>query len=126
MRPDFVGVDAAENQQMVILGQVVQGPDRGIEPLVAPEKAKDADQPAVLRHLVEDGKPGARGAAANVVGLVVVEKRQRMIEDIAHTVHETYLGQIAAGVNDRLDHRLEGLRPAQPAGDPGRQQMSAQ
>ena len=54
--PDFVGVNAAENQQMVFLGQVVERPDDGIEPLVAAEEAKDPDQLAVRRHRIEDRK----------------------------------------------------------------------
>jgi hypothetical protein len=49
-------MDAAENQQMVFFGQVVERPDDRIEPLIAAEKAKDPDQLAMRRHRLEDSK----------------------------------------------------------------------
>ena len=50
--PDLVRVNAAENQQMVFPGQVVQCPDHSVKTLVSTEKPKHADQPALYRHSV--------------------------------------------------------------------------
>ena len=64
VRPDLVGVDPTENQQMVVVRQMVQGADHGLQSFVAPDKTEHANQPGVPRHGVENRKTTARRRAA--------------------------------------------------------------
>ena len=109
---------------MVFFGQVVEGADDGIEPLVAAEKAKNPDQLAVRRHRLQYGKFLQRGSAADLLHLCGTEERQRVIVNISHAVHILHVPQVTTGVHNGGDG-LEALRAAQPAGDPCRQPIGA-
>ena len=68
-------MDAAENQQVMILWQVMQCPDDGIEPLVAPEKTENPDQPASRGDVVEHWESFPGRGAPNVCHLGGGQKR---------------------------------------------------
>ena len=119
VRLDFVGVNPAKNQQMILFRQVVQRANDRIEPLVAPEKAEHADQFAVVWRLIEDRKPVAGRGAAHFAGVGEAEKRQRMVIDVAHAVDVFHVDVIAAGVDDHR-YGLEALGTAKPLRDPDR------
>ena len=76
---DFIWMDPAENQQMIIFRQVMQCLDDGIESLVAAEKAEDPDQLAPARDVIEHRKflPGCR--APNIRHFGGRQKRQGMV-----------------------------------------------
>jgi len=88
---DFIGMDPAENQQVMIFWQVVQCPDDGIEPLVAPEKAENPDQSVSGRDIVEHRKFFPRRAAPNFRHLGGGQKRQGMVIHVPHAVCEFHL-----------------------------------
>ncbi len=105
MPSDFVGVYAAENQQMVFLRQVVERPDDGIEPLIATEKAKHPDQLAVRRHRLEDSKFLRRGSAADLLCFCAAEERERVIVNAPHAVHILHMQQVLETFRE-----IEGFR----------------
>ena len=41
---DFVGMDSAENEEVIILGKEMHRPDNNLETFVFAEEAEDADQ----------------------------------------------------------------------------------
>src|ERR1700674_169300 len=106
MKFDFVRVNAAEDQQMVIFGQVMQGPYDSVKPLVPPEEAKDADQLAFLGNRVQHGEFIARSGATNILHFGGGEKGKRMVVDVSHAVDEFHVREVTTGVHYQGD-RLE-------------------
>src|SRR5579883_3508394 len=53
---DLVRVDAAEDQQVVVVRKLAQGPDDGVEAFVMADEAEDSDEHGVLRQGFEKGK----------------------------------------------------------------------
>src|SRR5271155_1305057 len=106
---DFIWVDAAENQQMIIFRQVMQCLDDGIEPLVAPEKPEHPDQSASGRDVIEYRKLFSGCSAPNVRHFGGGQKRQRMVIHITHAVREFHLREVAAGMASPADSRCSRL-----------------
>jgi hypothetical protein len=78
---------AAEDRQVMIVGQMMQRFDGGLETLAGAEKSERADQLRRSRDVVDEGETRARGGAAHGAGFGLAEEGRRMIEDMAQTVH---------------------------------------
>jgi len=111
----FIRVDPTEDQQMMVLGQVMQCPNDGVEPLVAAEKSENPDQSACGRDAIEHRKFFSRRGASDVRHLGGRQKRQRMVVYMPHAMREFHMPKVAAGVHDH-GHRLEALGASKPAG----------
>ncbi|MGH7045310.1 MAG: hypothetical protein ACREE2_02830 [Stellaceae bacterium] len=124
VRLDFIWMHPAKDQEMIILRQMVQCPDYRIETFVSPEKAKNAYQLGISRYPVQQRKLITRSGSPDLPGFVFAEKGQRMIIDVAQSVHISHVPLFAASVHDNRD-RLQPLGAAQMGGDTGGQQMRA-
>src|ERR1700739_1075799 len=113
---NFVWMNAAKDQQVVILWKVMQCSDNRVDPLVPPEKSKHPNQFAFFGHGIEYRKLTARCSATNLLRLRCTNKCERMVVHITHTVNVFHVFQIAAGVHNQRD-RLLTFRPAGPGGE---------
>src|SRR5690242_16865403 len=111
-------MDPTEDQQMMVLGQVMQCSDDGVEALVAAEKSENADQSACGRNAIEHRKFFSRRGAPDVRHLGGRQKRQRMVVYIPHAMREFHMPKVAAGVHDQ-GYWLEALGAAESAGQSG-------
>ncbi len=96
-------VNAAKDQQMMVVRQVVQRLNGRPDPLVFVEKAKNPDQHGVGRQIVEHRKSLARGAAADGIDLGRPEKGQRVVEDMPDAIEAVCVVEVPTVVNDRAD-----------------------
>ena len=112
---DLVRVNAAEDQQVMVVRQVLQRLNGRSDTLVFVEKAKNPDQDRVGWQLGEHRKAAPRGAAADGLGLGSPEKGQRVVENLLDAIEVPCVVEISTVVNDRA-HLLLALCPAQLAG----------
>jgi hypothetical protein len=123
-RRDLVRMNAAEDQQVMIVREVSQGLDSGPDSLIFIEETKDADQHAVIGQPVEHGKAAARRALPDCRQFGGCEIRQRVVENVSEAVDVVDIAQVAPVMDDRGDV-LVALQAAQVTGDAVGQQMRA-
>ena len=114
---DRLRMNAAEDQQVMILGQIAQRAQRGLEALVRREEAERADQPGLWGQRMQRGERRACRHLARGLGLLWGDETERMMVDVVDPEHVAQQAGIALCMDDRMD-RLGVLQPAQQAVGP--------
>ncbi|OIQ63311.1 hypothetical protein GALL_551480 [mine drainage metagenome] len=100
---DGLRMDAAENQQLVVFGQIPQRMQGGFEPLVTRQEAKRANQFGVGRQCRQQRKLRPRRRLPDALRLFGRHITQRMMIDVLQPEHIAQQARIALCMDDDVD-----------------------